>query len=416
MNRLIIIGNGFDLAHGLPTSYKDFIDDYWKSVAGQFDEENYKSTYPDDFIEVNYSIMSMYFEQAKGRIKEVRTYVDFKNFINEYKIGTKNNPYQYGDENACELVFKNIFFEIICEKSIENWVDVENVYYEILKKRAKGNFIKSGYPSGVKQLNDDFETVKLLLEKYLNEKVEKHYEMNENIDEKKEWKYFYEILRPISISNNEILLEFEFNQKEDVSEIKNFFELEKLHGKEKNKKKSCILSFNYTSTLDKYVMTLHNEKFEVELNQIHGRINKKRNRLNFGFGDEMDEDYKMIENMNNNQYLRNFKSFQYLQNKNYSDLLSFVNYEKFQVLIMGHSCGLSDRTLLNTIFEHENCRSIKIFFHEIKDEKGNVIKDNYTELIQNISRHFNDKKLMREKIVNKTLCKPLPQIQLPKKE
>jgi hypothetical protein len=32
-----------------------------------------------------------------------------------------------------------------------------------------------------------------------------------------------------------------------------------------------------------------------------------------------------------------------------------------------------------------------------------VIKDNYTEIIQNISRHFNKKKLMREKIVNKTL-------------
>ena len=25
MNKLVIIGNGFDLAHGLPTSYKDFI-------------------------------------------------------------------------------------------------------------------------------------------------------------------------------------------------------------------------------------------------------------------------------------------------------------------------------------------------------------------------------------------------------
>jgi hypothetical protein len=32
MNRLVIIGNGFDLAHGLPTSDKDFIDDYWKNM------------------------------------------------------------------------------------------------------------------------------------------------------------------------------------------------------------------------------------------------------------------------------------------------------------------------------------------------------------------------------------------------
>ena len=29
MNRLVIIGNGFDMAHGLPTKYEDFINWYW---------------------------------------------------------------------------------------------------------------------------------------------------------------------------------------------------------------------------------------------------------------------------------------------------------------------------------------------------------------------------------------------------
>ena len=33
MNRIILIGNGFDLAHGLKTGYKDFIDSYWDEVA-----------------------------------------------------------------------------------------------------------------------------------------------------------------------------------------------------------------------------------------------------------------------------------------------------------------------------------------------------------------------------------------------
>ncbi|TXD74537.1 hypothetical protein ESU54_02810 [Aequorivita antarctica] len=77
--------------------------------------------------------------------------------------------------------------------------------------------------------------------------------------------------------------------------------------------------------------------------------------------------------------------------------------KKFQVYIFGHSCGLSDRKLLNTIFENSNCRSIKIFYHK----NGNG--DNYTELTQNISRHFNKKALMREKIVDKTLSVELPQ-------
>ena len=36
MNRIIIIGNGFDLAHNLKTGYKDFINDYWDTVEELF--------------------------------------------------------------------------------------------------------------------------------------------------------------------------------------------------------------------------------------------------------------------------------------------------------------------------------------------------------------------------------------------
>ena len=32
MNRLVIIGNGFDIAHGLKTSYMDFINWYWEQT------------------------------------------------------------------------------------------------------------------------------------------------------------------------------------------------------------------------------------------------------------------------------------------------------------------------------------------------------------------------------------------------
>ena len=35
MNRIIIIGNGFDLAHNLKTGYQDFINDYWAVVEEQ---------------------------------------------------------------------------------------------------------------------------------------------------------------------------------------------------------------------------------------------------------------------------------------------------------------------------------------------------------------------------------------------
>ena len=60
--------------------------------------------------------------------------------------------------------------------------------------------------------------------------------------------------------------------------------------------------------------------------------------------------------------------------------------------------------MLNTIFEHENCSSIKIHYHK----KDNGI-DNYSDIVKNISRHFKDKSSMRRKIVSKELSSPLPQ-------
>ena len=37
INRIIIIGNGFDLAHGLKTSYRDFIIDYWEKMKKEME-------------------------------------------------------------------------------------------------------------------------------------------------------------------------------------------------------------------------------------------------------------------------------------------------------------------------------------------------------------------------------------------
>ena len=86
-------------------------------------------------------------------------------------------------------------------------------------------------------------------------------------------------------------------------------------------------------------------------------------------------------------------------------MLQFIESDYYQIYIMGHSCGNSDRTLLNTLFEHKNCVSIKPYYYQKTDGT-----DNYMEIVQNICRNFTDMKLMRDRVVNKTFCKPLPQI------
>ena len=106
--------------------------------------------------------------------------------------------------------------------------------------------------------------------------------------------------------------------------------------------------------------------------------------------------------MKENELLRYAKHVKYLETRHYHDLLEFLLAAPFQVLIMGHSCGNSDRTLLNTVFEHENCVSIKPFYDKWEDGR-----DNYLELVQNISRNFTNMKLFRDRVVNKEQCKTM---------
>ena len=126
----------------------------------------------------------------------------------------------------------------------------------------------------------------------------------------------------------------------------------------------------------------------------------------------MHKRYSDIEEKNENEYLRLMKSFAYTNTDNYRELFNFIEDKVFQVHIMGHSCGISDRTLLNAIFENKNCKSIKVFYHNYETKKVNSQSDNYSEIVRNISRHFNQKTLMRNKIVNKSLSKELPQLNI----
>lgn len=389
MNRLIIIGNGFDLAHGLPTSYRDFIDDYWGNVIKKLTTNFH---YSDELFEAN-AIVLQFNNFAKDRWEDVKNYDNIFSFLNSY--------------DEANFLFKNELFRLISnQKYFNNWVDIENEYYKLLKDCL--NRRKS-----IIDLNREFEKVKSLLEKYLIDKIENKFEINSDIT--KNILSLFETKTFTGEELNEFYKEIsKKGEKVIEDEYQNF--LQRSTGykspNQKNPKlkvSNTFLSFNYTSTMKSYLNLLNIES--EHLNEIHGSIIDETNPINFGFGDEMDEDYKKIEDKNDNEYLKNIKSFQYLHTQNYKQLLNIINADLFQVYIMGHSCGLSDRTLLNTIFEHENCCSIKIFYHQKEDGT-----DNYTEITQNISRHFNDKKLMREKIVNKTLCQPLPQIKLPKKE
>jgi hypothetical protein len=172
------------------------------------------------------------------------------------------------------------------------------------------------------------------------------------------------------------------------------------------RKDILLLNFNYTASLQRLLKSVEDRykpKINYTVNHIHGKLNSNEEKIIFGYGDEMDENYQQIQDLNNNLYLENIKSFQYFRSPNYRELLRFVNSNEYQVCIYGHSCGLSDRVMLNEIFENKNCKSIKVYYY--KDE------NDYTNKTMEISRHFKDNNSMRKKIVNFNYKDIIPQLE-----
>ena len=416
MNRIILIGNGFDLAHGLKTGYKDFIDSYWDEVAvtiyDKYVDYFRKSvvTIPDSY---NDNLISIRIYNGKAAIPDrvissCESHNRYGVLCSSINKLNKSNKRPF----SAELKFKNSFFEHISNQcSLVNWVDIENEYYEALKKLLLVEDAQTRSIS-VKKLNKEFDAVKGLLEKYLTEVSKSVIEAKESITDVFKSKIsldniavtkrdlFRELVVESALSHRPVSTHpqtYYRHMLETVKEIERK-KIRQSMGTDFVPDKILLLNFNYTNTAEK----LYVKGGAYEVINIHGELNNKNNPIIFGYGDELDDDYKTIEKLQDNDFLENIKSINYHKTRNYRRLLDFIHSGLYQVFVMGHSCGNSDRTLLNTLFEHDNCVSVKVFYHQI--EAG---KDDYSNLIRNISRNFNDKARMRDTVVNWEDCSPL---------
>jgi hypothetical protein len=397
MNRIILIGNGFDLAHDLPTSYKNFIDDLWKNIIKEFldtsHRDHIKHEYSNEFIHIK--LAKTIFTQSFSNVQS----------FNDFKVALRTNVASNSEPMYIE--FKNKFLQRIMdrEKTLHDWVDIEEEYYLELKDilHEESNYYQDDEEErSIEKLNKDFDCIKKTLEKYLDEKC------NDNVQ---------------TINNILEIIYKEFNERDF---IKNGIDVKELKNSESRiifPTHICFLNFNYTKTAIDYRKEIridnqwksncachpgHWDEIDTEIIHIHGELNKQDNPIIFGYGDEQDDAHKEIEKRGG-EYLDNIKTINYTKAPNYKQIINYIESDKYQVLIMGHSCGLSDKTLLNTLFEHENCVSIKpcMFRWEGKDKEGKYIEhDDYDKIIKNIYRCFskNNKPLMRDKVVNKKYC------------
>ena len=407
MKRLVLIGNGFDLAHGLHTSYADFINWYWDQRMRGFQNNHsrvsedplchFKIKYDDTWNTFAFAYSKGYFNSKTDIGKEVIHFI----INNKQLFSTTLSP---------------LLERIIDGIESKTWAGIEQDYYDLLVKYA----LEHKLSEEVQSLNNQLDFLKEKLIEYLIEASDKQITIINsiqqaifdpikeedvaiaNLKQLQEHKSYWEAYPE---RNNEL---FSIVRKygHDTTQCEgsvHYWRKDQPNGSTKYPyafllpKDIMLLNFNYTHTAQIYRKNY--DSFE-EIH-IHGTVDTP-NSIIFGYGDELDDRFKELKTHKNNECLANVKSIRYLEASNYRKMLSFIESAPFQVLIMGHSCGMSDRTLLNTVFEHSNCISIKPYYYKKDDDT-----DNYIELVQNISRNFNDMKLMRDRVVNKTQCEPL---------
>ncbi len=317
-NYLVIIGNGFDLAHDMKTGYSDFI------------------KYLVDLQLQNPKLDSPLFRNIGG---------SFDYIIKSLKprLSGPSPNWTANDDN-----FPNKFFKhLLREYASQNWCDIENLYFNSLQN------IPSNEYENAAQLNTDFEVIKKYLEEYLDKQVKE--------------------------SSGKV-----------IGAYSHFFK--------ENRDNLIILNFNYTNTITRYYKGTGRN-----LIQIHGELFNADNPIIFGYAASQEESRSLI-NKDDNQLMFNIKKHCYKRTNNelrLNDFLDGKRYGDIGVIILGHSCGISDKLILNQILNNESVKEVRIFYHE----KYN----NYFNMQVNIDRIMNNDNNFK-KLVNFQDSHRMPQL------
>jgi len=392
MNRIVILGNGFDIAHGLPTGYRDFIKylrnefvDFVNKASKEQIINGHKLFYftPADAVQLNGS------NPKKAVFKSTESIKSWDELSIEISV-----EYNSGHVHKAQVSFKNkLLGYTFTSSDSSTWGGFENDYKDVLTNimQSRPDFGNGIIPRNytIKNLNAELAEIIEFLYKYLQKEIEFPKTLNQKI-------LSHLLTTPLRKSrmHNKYVSRYGeipiINQHEQTDKLEHVL----------------YLSFNYTSTIQNYLFKSKNfdaidncnldynskNKITTSLRYIHGDLEDVNpNSLIFGYGDELDENQAILER-SDDEFLRHIKSVLYTRSPYYREVIDFADADKFDIVIYGHSCSNTDRTLLNALFEHENCISIQPYLYDQND----------TSIYINIYRCFRDKQLMRRRVVDQT--------------
>jgi hypothetical protein len=338
---ILIIGNGFDLYHGLPTRYTDFLfwvkhwDDFCRNVSK---DPTKKSTAGDWYVRLdengklieesiswlarNYTgYMVHIFDELEKTIKENRW---IKYFIK------RNNT------NDKWIDFENEIQTVLC--TLDEIFDTIENFHEINDSEW---FVRS-------------QKRRTIIECFFSPNQSFAFSMNELHRIKEACLLFVDnnskqsVIEDINKDLKDLIKVLRFYLNDLVSNIK----IEQYSQQIENIKNPKILSFNYTDTYSK--VKYYSKATEVH--SIHGSV--IRNNLVLGVSDDIFDDKKL-------DYIHFQKYYQRIQKKTGSDYLNWISpKEEAHIYIMGHSLDPVDGGVLNYFLSSKNVSKITVFCYD----------------------------------------------------
>ena len=367
--KILLIGNGFDLAHGLPTSYSYFLDfcDKIKETLFFLESSNDDEWKKDIILnwDIDNSIKSKLYEWDKNTNNNLN-----KLFIEIYD-NIKNN------------IWINYFLEKR-EQLGKNWIDFES---EISNVVQAFECVRNCTESGKSIPRSGIEGIKV-------EEVETFIDIFEGNGSKmfainyKTLGIFNKYVKKMTVDLDRLIRALEIY----ISEFINKIEVLQKNDDIKDINPDCVLSFNYSNTYER----IYGQSNKIEYDYIHGKadITNNVNTCNLVLGiDEYLEGHDRDEKL---EFLALKKFYQRIYKSTDSSYMEWIDeihrnfLITYKLYIFGHSLDKTDKDVLELLICNDNVQT-KIYYHR----KSNDDKKELGKLIRNLVRVIGAKELIR---------------------
>lgn len=371
---VLIIGNGFDIAHELPTQYMAFLDfitlvdglESYHGTINLFKTEGLNKKYANLDIDVQKYFDDL-LDEKTNKLKNVNQIWD------EMKADSNKVDRIINIEEMIKCSKDNIWIKWFCEKANinPNWIDFEAEISRVVQKFEKLQITVFQAQKGINTNElDDFDSKLIAL--FTNHKIPIK-ELTDN--------HFAKFKKRMLDDLNSLIRCFEIYLEDCVKKIDKKLLSTDIYDLKVDK----LLSFNYTDTYQRLYECNHRN---IEYDYIHGKANidsSIENNMVLGIDDYLTG----AERFSNTDFIEFKKFYQRLHKKTgctYKRWIEKINSGKIDnnnVYIYGHSLAMTDKDVLSEFILNEKTK-VTIFYYS---------KEQYSQQIINLVHMIGPDKL-----------------------